>query len=142
MILSFTGTRKGMTAAQRRTLRARFHPGYAGPVTRVHHGRCVGADEDAHDLFLVARIPVETHPGHIPELRAPCLGAVVDHEPMDCIERNHVMVDLSDGLIAAPAGYKEARQSGTWATIRFCRAQGKPVYIVWPDGRLEKWDPA
>jgi hypothetical protein len=141
-ILAFTGTRKGMTAAQRRTLRARFMGALLGNgkrPSRVHHGRCVGGDEDVHDLLLAARIPVETWPGHIPELRAPCLGAEVDHPPMDCIERNHVMVGLADYLIAAPAGYKEAMQSGTWATCRWARDNGKPVFVVWPDGRLEKW---
>jgi hypothetical protein len=139
MVLTFSGTRKGMTAPQRRTLRARFHPGYAGPVTRMRHGRCVGADEDAHDIFRSAGIPVETHPGHIPEFRAPCLGAEVDHPPDDCIERNHTMINLSDGLIIAPAGYAEAMRSGTWATGRYARDAGKPVFVVWPDGRLERW---
>jgi hypothetical protein len=142
VILTFTGTRKGMTAAQRRTLRARFMGALLGNgkrPERVHHGRCVGGDEDVHDLLLSARIPVETWPGHIPELRAPCLGADVDHEPMDCIERNHVMVDLCSVLLAAPAGYAEAKQSGTWATIRYGVKQGKRVWIVWPDGRLASW---
>ncbi len=141
-ILAFSGTRKGMTAAQRRTLRARF---MAPPVPdrprveRFHHGKRIGADEDFHDIAMSARIPVETWPGHIPELRAPCLGAEIEHEPMDCIARNHAFVDRCQGLVLAPSGHKEARQSGTWATARYAREQGKPVYVVWPDGRLEKW---
>lgn len=142
MILTFSGTRKGMTAPQARTLRARFMSYLIGPdkrPSRAHHGRCVGGDEEVHDLLLSARIPVETWPGHIPELRAPCLGAELVHEPAPCLERNRTIVAVCQGLIVAPAGYKEARQSGTWMTARVARDAGKPVYVVWPDGRLEKW---
>lgn len=131
-----------MTAAQRRTLRARFMSVFGGGPDkrpeRVHHGACVGADEDFHCICLAAGVPVETWPGDIPDLTAPCLGFAATHPPAPCIERNHSIVDACEVLIVAPAGYKEARQSGTWATFRYGVAQGKKVFLVWPDGRLEK----
>jgi hypothetical protein len=137
-ILAFTGTRKGMTKAQRRTLRHHLMTTDKRP-TVAHHGRCVGADEDMHDLLLAAKVPVETWPGDIEDLRAPCLGAAVDHEPMSCLARNQRIVEACDYLIVAPAGYTEERRSGTWATARAAREMGKPVYVVLPDGRFGRW---
>jgi hypothetical protein len=53
------------------------------------------------------------------------------------IARNHDIVDASAVLVATPRDWYEEQRSGTWATIRYARAQRKAVIIVWPDGRAE-----
>jgi hypothetical protein len=42
-------------------------------------------------------------------------------------------------LIATPVEEEEpqaARGQGTWATVRYARLLGTPVYIIWPNGEL------
>ena len=140
--IAFTGTRKGLTAAQQEKL---------GEVIRLiapdqieaHHGLCEGADDSFHKL--------------VEELYKPDDRKIVGHPPIDqkyyshnaCDEmwaakgylvRNHDIVDQAEILIACPKG-KEIRRSGTWATIRYANNQRKPVTIVWPDGSVTEIDP-
>ena len=39
-------------------------------------------------------------------------------------------------MIAAPSEAEEQRRSGTWSTVRFARKQGKPVFVISPDGTV------
>lgn len=131
MSLGFTGTRHGMTPAQRECL-AHWLPRYAG----FHHGDCFGADEQAHQLAHRLGVPIVVHPPLTDRLRAFCRPAAVVHERKPYKERNHAIVDATSELLAAPDG-PERLQSGTWATVRYARRRGKPVAIVYPDGSLE-----
>ena len=65
--IGFTGTRYGMTVAQRRTLRSLLANG-AG--REFHHGDCVGADAEAHDIAVALGIEPVIHPPVIDILRA------------------------------------------------------------------------
>jgi hypothetical protein len=38
--------------------------------------------------------------------------------------------------VAAPRTPIETLRSGTWATVRYARAYGRPVWIVLPDGSV------
>lgn len=53
------------------------------------------------------------------------------------LDRNRDIVEAAEVLIACPDG-PERQRSGTWATIRHALRVGKPVVIVWPDGRVER----
>ena len=48
----------------------------------------------------------------------------------DYMDRNQVMVDLADHLIAFPRTSNEELRSGTWATIRRARNKGIPIEII------------
>jgi hypothetical protein len=50
------------------------------------------------------------------------------------LDRNKMMVDDCEALIATPRLMVEELRSGTWSTIRYARKCRKPVHIVWPDG--------
>lgn len=131
--IGFTGTRKGMTPQQRETLRMVFQ--FYSDEDLFHHGDCVGADSEAHELARLVDMQIHLHPPDNPKARAFCRGAVVEVAPKPYLERNHDIVDSSSILIAAPATDEEELRSGTWATVRYARKTGKTVVTIWPSGR-------
>lgn len=136
MSLGFTGTKHGMTHAQHSKIAAmltEFRP------DRVHHGDCVGADAEFHDLVreLLPETVIEIHPPLDSKLRAWKEGDIV-HEPAPYLERDSHIVRDCEWLWASPSGFEEVIRSGTWFTARRARATGRPVVIVWPDGLTEE----
>lgn len=128
--LAFTGTQRGMTPVQR----TRWRNVVAGMLPEVfHHGDCIGADAQAHDDIRPAGPFVHVHPCTINGKRAWCSGDRMSI-PLPPLDRNRVMVDDSEALIACPGSMVEELRSGTWATIRYARKMRKPVHIIWPDG--------
>jgi hypothetical protein len=111
--LGFTGTRAGLTAAQA----ARLRELVAG-ATEVHHGDCVGADEQFHRIAIAA--------GVLP--------------PQPYLKRNQAIVRSTDYLVGCPKEATEPRPGrgqGTWSTIRFARRLGRRTEVVWPTGARE-----
>jgi hypothetical protein len=109
----------------------------------AHHGDCVGADADLHDL-CVARGWVTI--GHLPvdaTHRAFC-AFTETRSPSTHMARNRAIVAESDVMIACPAEPEEQPRGGTWATVRMTRKAGKPLALVLPDGtvRYERWPDA
>ena len=105
-------------------------------ATVGHHGDCVGADEQFHDLCEMAGVPVVLHPPEDDKLRAFCKGAVRVEPPRPFLVRNRVIVDICELLIAAPYEVIEPapqRGQGTWSTIRYARRTARPLRIVWPE---------
>jgi hypothetical protein len=130
MIVGFTGTRRGMTAAQHRAvlqLVQELRP------TEVHHGCCVGADAELHGT---ARWfwPVHGHPGPDGPYRARLEGFTKLYPSKGYSFRNQDIANACDVLVAAPAESAPQSSGGTWQTVRRARAGGKRVVVVWPDG--------
>ena len=135
-LIGFTGTQKGATRTQLTTL-ASFLSGPAELGARaLHHGDCIGADSQAHLLALDGDIPVVLHPASTSLKRAWSKGATKIWPAKPPLDRNRDIVDATDVLIACPFQNHEILRSGTWATVRYARKQGKQVIIVWPDGSL------
>jgi hypothetical protein len=139
MILGFTGTRKGMTAAQKKTV-SRMLDKLRPQI--VIHGCCHGADQEFHSLAVWHCVDViRGYPGPAQcqkeFARTKCNGKryVVSKS---FLERNRDIVDDSEKLLACPGKMEEEQRSGTWATIRYARKTGKPRTIVWPDGTVEE----
>ena len=119
MVIGFTGTRKGMSEAQRlqfgdvmawliRACEARCEP------VSFHHGAAAGADTEAAEII-----------GASPDVM------VVPHPAgRDPLERNRDIARLCSILIAAPDRDQEQQRSGTWATVRYARAEGRPVVLL------------
>lgn len=131
--IGFTGTREGMTEAQKATvaqLIVDLDP------KQARHGDCVGADADFHALvreLTSARVII--HPSNSDTLRAGCVGdQILDEKPP--LARNRDIVDNSTLMIATPNTAEEKLRSGTWSTIRYTRKCGKILYVVAPDGSL------
>jgi hypothetical protein len=135
--LGFTGTRAGMTARQCQIIRYLLE---VSPPAEVHHGDCIGADAEFHELALEAGIPVILHPPEDDKLRAFCglgshEGAIGTCTPAPYLKRNQAIVLETDLLLAAPKEQSEpepARGQGTWSTVRFARRSGRPYTIVKP----------
>lgn len=147
MKVGFTGTQKGMSKEQRRALAQTFKELYIdNDFDEFHHGDCIGADEEAHDLVrelfcgdaLVPNGNVEIiiHPPIVYSKRACCDGDDI-LEPKPYLERNHGIVDATEMLIACPKEYEEQLRSGTWATVRYARKRGKWIVVVFPDGTVK-----
>lgn len=135
MIVGFTGTRKGMTDAQKSAFGQWI---YGRAISIFHHGACRGADAES-----VRIIDDELHPRPIIIAHPSDLEAMTDpeaislsgprHWPKPPLVRNKDIVDECDTLLACPEG-PEVIRSGTWSTIRYARKLGKTVVIFWPNG--------
>ena len=147
MKVGFTGTRTGMTLAQKSGLSILLgnlsRKTYPGGV--LHHGDCAGADNEADVIAHVAAPQWHTvaHPGASLRWRAHTPADVIE-DPKPELDRNKDIVDQTDVLIAAPKEGKEpgpARGQGTWSTVRYARNRHKVIYKLWPDGRIEEEAP-
>ena len=132
MKIGFTGTRKGMSDAQKIALRSIL---LCGGLTEFHHGDCIGADDQAHDIAVDYGLEPVIHPPENPACRA-FRGALQIRPEASYNARNRRIVRDSDILIATPAEMVEQLRSGTWSTIRYARKSGRRVIIILPDGCL------
>lgn len=134
MHIAFTGTQRGVTPAQGVKV---FELLYTLRPTDFHHGDCIGADADAHDLAatLSNRPKIHVHPCTLHDKRANKQGDV-EYAPLPPLVRNHVMVDAATHVIATPKGYNEELRSGTWATIRYARKMKRQLFVIYPDGTI------
>lgn len=143
MIYGFTGTRHGMTTAQRRVFTdyLRTHMGRADSLL---HGDCTGADQQAHHIVKAIRPHsyIEIYPSNLSDNRAYCEGAALVHSPQPPLVRNKLIVDGCGLLLSTPAEPYEMHRGGTWHTVRYARSRVKAHIIFWPDGSvLKSWEP-
>lgn len=133
MKLGFTGTQYNMTPEQRGEVADRIR---RWGVTELHHGDCVGADNEAAIIAKRALIVTVGHPPTDNRKRS-FFSSDESRPPKPYLDRNRDIVDETDVLLAAPRSPEQTR-SGTWATIRYAVQQGKSVTIVYPSGSAER----
>lgn len=126
MIIGFTGTQRGLSATQHAALVEFFSK---TEVTEFHHGDCIGADAEAHDIATEYGIRIVIHPPLFAGKRA-CKSADVVLPPLSYLERNHAIVDAVELLVVAPESNKEELRSGTWATYRYAKKLNKPRLVL------------
>jgi hypothetical protein len=136
--VGFTGTRRGTSAAQWTSLRQILETGPA----ELHHGNCVGADTEAHQICLDLKIPIVMYPTHH-RLQANGNFGAREVKPFTEgkdpeLRRNCMIVDATDLLIACPREFMPTRRSGVWHTVRQAQKKGRPIIIIYPDGRVER----
>jgi hypothetical protein len=128
MKIGFTGTQQGMTEKQKHEIAKLIKQ-----ASEFHHGDCIGADSEAHQLAIEYGIFTVIHPPDNPSKRAWCVGdQVLPAKPY--LDRNHDIVDQTEVLIAAPFEDEDKLRSGTWATIRYAKRQGVPIRMVTRSG--------
>ena len=143
MKIGFTGTRQGMTDAQSNAFEELFvklfHQDLS--VREFHHGDCIGSDEEADALVRVEPgVFLHVHPCNLFRQRAYTTGDF-EYTEMPPLKRNREIVDATEVLIATPSDTKEIfRGSGTWATVRYARKQGRKIHIIFPDGSIKEED--
>lgn len=138
--VGFSGTQRGMTSAQIYAVDRLLEEDI---ITQIaHHGDCIGADADFHNLSVLEGLVLIGHPPINESKRAFCIFDEV-REPKEYIERNHDIVDEADWMIFTPETFEEVLRSGTWSTIRYAKKKNKDGFIVWPDGvvkPLKEWE--
>lgn len=112
-------------------------------VTVAHHGDCIGADAEFHDLARArSGSLIVIHPG--PATDADHAGKTGDErrEPMNHMKRNKTIVTESTVVIATPFEDVEQEFGGTWKTIGMARKAKRPLAIVMRDGTVnrERWE--
>ena len=131
--VGFTGTQRGMTPRQKEAVLGVL---VAHDVVEVHHGDCIGADQQMHALARTLNLRIVLHPPEDEVKRAFCSADVV-RAALPYLARNERIVDETEMLIATPKSYREEVRSGTWATVRRARKAQKEVVVVWPNGDVE-----
>ena len=132
MKLAFTGTCKGMSENQKKQLINRLETFQKlGYEFEWHHGCCVGADVEFDGIVRHFKSSGYLHPSNIHKTTIDCFELEdVLYLSLPPIVRNHIMVDVSDTLIAAPDSDTEKLRSGTWATVRYARKKGINIFIL------------
>lgn len=131
IIVGFTGTQLGMTGQQLEAFRLKL---IELACTEFHHGDCIGADAQAWEIARSLELRTICHPPKREIKRANTYPNDETRAPHDYLVRNRHIVEESDFLVACPAQMTEQLRSGTWATIREARRQGKVVYVILPNG--------
>lgn len=139
--IGFTGTRGGMTDAQKDAF-SRIICGGPAP-TSFHHGDCVGADDEAANIVAQIckdggedrpPIVIVCHPPKDEEHRAFNDKYNVILEAKTHFARNRDIVDACDILIATPREMSRQDRGGTWYTIDYAKKKKKRTTIIFPDG--------
>ena len=127
--IGFTGTQRGMTNKQKSEF-TKYLRLYIDKNTNVifHHGDCIGADTDAHEIAKKLNCKIVIHPPKNEKKRAFCKGDIILKQK-DYLKRNKDIVDISEILIGAPDSPEKLR-SGTWSTIRYARKSEKIIIII------------
>lgn len=148
MKLGFTGTRRGMTREQYATFCGIVK---GDGIKTMLNGACVGADRDAVCAAWHTNITIMFFPGDKEQQdwaagldrpniqvydRKTTFGTTEGRAGV-YLKRNRVIASMCDFLVATPSERREFTRSGTWATVRYARAQRKTIVIIKPDGAIE-----
>lgn len=136
--IGFTGTRKGMSQNQFNQLMRLVEDIDVLPeFNEVHHGMCIGSDQDFHNFFkgfkeVYDDLKIVGHPGYGKydgDKRPNRANVITDitREELPYFERNRNIVDECDILLACP--YDNIQKGGTWYTINYAKKAGKKVII-------------
>ena len=133
-----TATRDGLTNIQKSSISNWMLEAYS--ISILHHGMCVGGDEQINNLALMRGWETAGHPPINKKLLSDCY---VDHlfPPKDYLERNWDIVVASAVLLVAPKQRlrpRSNRGSGTWSTFSYAEILKKKAIVFWPD-RVE-WE--
>jgi hypothetical protein len=137
--VGFSGSREGMSPAQEDKVREYLLLICMNPGTIwLHHGDCIGADAQAHEIAKEYSYKIHLHPPLDPKYRA-----FLDKD-CDIVEecwsyhgRNQRILKKSQILIATPK-HREDRGGGTWYTINKAMIWKVPYIILFADGTIRK----
>lgn len=139
--IGITGTRLGATRLQMRVLMGTLLLYYktmpAEPI-ELHHGACVGVDEQAALLGKALNFRVIAHPptnhAYLSQISLTVSKLVLPEA--EYLERDRDIVDNSQLLIALPNTTAENPRSGTWYTYNYAQGKNKTLMLILPDGTV------
>jgi hypothetical protein len=129
--LGFSGSRDGLTQGQIAELKKYIR--YYAPL-EVHHGCCIGGDEDFHNLVRVL-LPECWIVGHPPSdsSKVSTVKLTVDElrEEKPFLDRDRDIVDEVYIMLFGPSGpEKRQPRSGTWYTYRYALKCGRDLHVL------------
>jgi len=126
--VGFTGTQLGMSQHQKEQFVLKL---FELNPTEFHHGDCIGADAEAHDIVreFFPDVKIHIHPPVYSNKRAFKTGDIIYKED-HYLNRDRRIVEFTECLIGSPKADIEELRSGTWTTIRHARKIGKPHTIL------------
>ncbi len=133
--VGFTGTQGNLTQAQWLALDALLME--LNPY-ECHHGDCIGADYSFHTICLKQQRHIILHPPINGSKRAYSRDATDSRLPREYLQRNQDIVNETKILIACPGTATEQQRSGTWSTVRYARKLRRPIYLILPNGQIQK----
>jgi len=135
MSVGFTGTQLGMTESQKKAIKRALEL-FRKENDEFHHGDCIGADSEAHQIAREIGYSIILHPPTNSSKRAFC-KADKEEKALPYLERNLEIVKSTQVLLATPKGMIEERRSGTWSTIRKAKKMGRKIMIIFPNGHVQ-----
>lgn len=134
--IGMTGTRSGMTPHQRQTVKDLLHllilTDIHAEQISVHHGDCVGADEEFAQIAQSLGCKTICHPPLDNRLRAWHNSDEI-LAPKSYFARNRDIVDASSMLVVIPWQMEWQSNGGTWYTHDYAVKQKKLRFMVWPE---------
>jgi hypothetical protein len=120
---------------------------FKGTITEIHHGDCVGADEEFDNTVVttlkqdtVIRVihpPVDTeHQANMAAKNNGFYKETIISVPQTHLKRNRNVVEATDILIATPEQESDPGWGGTWYTYNHARKHDKPTYLIQPSGNV------
>lgn len=137
MKIGVTGTRSGMNAVQHAAVEQYLQDLPDG--SWLHHGDCVGVDDEVACLAASLGLTVVCHPPIKTELRAYHRSDEF-REPASYFARNRQIVDECDLLLVVPYQNTWQNNGGTWYTHDYAKKTGKPVKVFFPNGTTNEHD--
>lgn len=105
-----------------------------------HHGDCLGADAQFHDIVRSLGGRVVVHPGPEGDVWRARKIADETRPPKGHLARNRDIVQNTDYLIATPREETRQDRGGTWYThdygLKEARKRPYGVYLVTPSGEV------
>jgi hypothetical protein len=103
----------------------------------LHHGDCVGADADAHDIARELNLVICVHPPIKNDLRAFC-DADRLAPAKGYLSRDRDIVNETECVIATPYDTSKPAKpvGGTWYTVQYAMGAKRPVFIIFRNGDL------
>lgn len=134
MEIGITGTQQGLVTTQFDCF-VNWLSSLERPIRVLHHGCCVGADEQVVEIVqaVYPNVSIVAHPP-INTYKMSSIVSSITLDPMPYLVRNQHIVDCSDMLLVFPKQEYEVRRSGTWSTYRRAKRKKIPTVIFSPSG--------
>lgn len=137
--IGITGSRLGATPLQLQTLMGLLLPYYHTELVDLHHGACVGVDQQAALLGKALKFHVVAHPPenkrYLSQYSLDVSRTIMPELPY--LDRDRVIVDRSSLIVAIPHTSTEVPRSGTWYTYNYAKSQNKATKLILPDGTIQ-----
>ncbi len=130
MLIAISGSREGMTRAQRVACSTILR---AWGATGIVHGDCIGVDAEAHEIAMRLGMASYFYPSNLDHYRAHTerRGGIQLAAPAPPMRRNGSIVSDGEALAAFP----RPSSRGTWDAVRKAGQLARPTVVLGEDGR-------